>query len=102
MHKHRYSTSIDKYYTLYTIIKYTQRKFAHNSIKLNVFFLQNLYFKVTICEIGAVIQPPNCRFSNYLNKSNCNLQFHPITQGDVAQITGSLKPKTSTGIEIYL
>ena len=36
------------------------------------------------CEMGAVTQPPNCHFSDYLgNKPKCNLQFHPITQGDV-------------------
>ena len=50
--------------------------------------------------MGAVTQPPNCHFSDYLsNKPKCNLQFHPTTQGDVAQIIESLKPKTSTGID---
>ena len=50
--------------------------------------------------MGAVTQPPNCHFSDYLsNKPKCNLQFHPITQGDVAQIINSLKLKTSTGID---
>ena len=33
------------------------------------------------------------------NKANCNLQFHPIAQTDVAQIIDNLKPKTSTGID---
>ena len=59
----------------------------------------NDYF-ISIGEMGAVTQPPNCHFSDYLgNKPKCNLQFHRITQGDVAQIIDSLKPKTSTGID---
>ena len=50
--------------------------------------------------MGAVTQPPNCHFSDYLNnKPKCILQFHPITQGDVAQIIDSLNPKTSTRID---
>ena len=32
-------------------------------------------------------------------KPNCNLQFHPIAQTDVAQIICNLKPKASTGID---
>ena len=59
----------------------------------------NDYF-ISIGEMGAVTQSPNCHFSDYLgNKPKCNLQFHPITQFDVAQIIDSLKPKTSTGID---
>ena len=54
---------------------------------------------ISIGEMGAFTQPPNCHFSDYLsNKPKSNLQLHPITQGDVAQIIDSLKPKTSTGI----
>ena len=50
--------------------------------------------------MGAVTQPHISYCSDYLsNKPKCNLQFQPITQGDVAQIIHSLKPKTST--EIY-
>ena len=42
----------------------------------------------------------NSHYSDYLgNKPNCNLQFHPITNCDVAEIIGNLKPKTSTGID---
>ena len=42
----------------------------------------------------------NSHYSDYLsNKPNCNLQFHPITNCDVAEIFGNLKPKTSTGID---
>ena len=56
------------------------------------------YF-ISIGELDVVTQPPNCHFTNYLsNKPNCNLQFHPIAQTDVAQIIDNLKPKTSTGI----
>ena len=53
--------------------------------------------------IGAQDTEPlqcNCRYSDYLNnKPDCNLQFHPITNCDVAEIIGNLKPKTSTGID---
>ena len=49
--------------------------------------------------MDVVTQPPNCHFTNYLsNKPNCNLQFHPIAQTNVAQIVDNLKPKSSTGI----
>ena len=42
----------------------------------------------------------NSHYCDYLsNKPNCNLQFHPITNSDVAEIIGNLKPKTSTGID---
>ena len=42
----------------------------------------------------------NSHYSDYLgNKPNCNLQFHPITNCDVAVILGNLKPETSTGID---
>ena len=42
----------------------------------------------------------NFHYSDYLSKKpNCNLQFHPITKCDVAEIIGNLKPKTSTGID---
>ena len=42
----------------------------------------------------------NSHYSDYLsNKPNCNLQFHPITNCDVAEIIGNLKPKTSTGMD---
>ena len=59
----------------------------------------NDYF-ISIGELDVVTQPPNCHFTNYLsNKPNCNLQFHPIAQSDVAQIIDNLKPKTSTGID---
>ena len=59
----------------------------------------NDYF-ISIGELDVVTQPPNCHFTNYLsNKPNCNLQFHPIAQTDVAQIIDNLKPKTSTGID---
>ena len=41
----------------------------------------------------------NSHDSDYLgNKPKCNLQFHPITNCDMAEIIGNLKPKTSTGI----
>ena len=50
--------------------------------------------------MGELTKPPNCHFSDYLiNNPKCNLQFHPITQGDVAQIIDNLKLKTSTGID---
>ena len=36
----------------------------------------------------------NSHYSDYLgNKPNCKLQFHPITNCDVAEIIGNLKPK---------
>ena len=36
----------------------------------------------------------NSHYSDYLgNKPNCNLQFHPITNCDVAEIIGNLKHK---------
>ena len=42
----------------------------------------------------------NSHYSDYLsNKPNCNLKIHPITNCDVAEIIGNLKPKTSTGID---
>ena len=42
----------------------------------------------------------NSNYSDYLsNKPNCNLQFHPITNCDVAEIIGNLKPITSRGID---
>ena len=42
----------------------------------------------------------NSHYSDYLgSKPNCNLQFYPITNCDVAEIIGNLKPKTSTGID---
>ena len=42
----------------------------------------------------------NSHYSAYLsNKLNCNLQFYPITNCDVAEIIGNLKSKTSTGID---
>ena len=42
----------------------------------------------------------NSHYSDYLgNKPNCNLQFYSITNCDVAEIIGNLKPKTSTGID---
>ena len=44
--------------------------------------------------MDVVTQPPNCHY-----KPNCNLQFHPIAQTDVAQIIDNLRPKTSTGID---
>ena len=50
--------------------------------------------------MDEVTQQPNRHFTNYLgNKRNCNLQFYPIAQTDVAQIIDNLKPKTSTGID---
>ena len=59
----------------------------------------NDYF-ISFGELDVVTQPPNCHFTNYLsNKPNCNLQFYPIAQTDVAQIIDNLKPKTSTGID---
>ena len=37
----------------------------------------------------------NSHYSDYLsNKPNCNLQFHPITNCDVTETIGNLKPKT--------
>ena len=55
---------------------------------------------ISICELDEVTQPPNCHFTNYFsNKPNCNFQFHPIAQTDVAHIIDNLKPKTSTGID---
>ena len=42
----------------------------------------------------------NSHYSEYLsNKPNFKLEFHPITNCDVAEIIGNLKPKTSTGID---
>ena len=77
--------------------KQSNRKIVSDPKKIATAF--NDYF-VRIGEMGAVKQPPNCHFSDYLsNKPKCNLQFHPITQGDVAQIIDGLKPKTSTGID---
>ena len=59
----------------------------------------NDYF-ISIGELDVVTQPSNHHFTNYLStKPNCNLQFHPIAQTDVAQIIDNLKPKTSTGID---
>ena len=55
---------------------------------------------ISIGELDEVTQPPNCHFTNYFsNKPNCNFQFHPIAQTDVAHIIDNLKPKTSTGID---
>ena len=59
----------------------------------------NDYF-ISIGELDEVAQQPNCHFTNYLRKKpNCNLQFYPIAQTDLAQIIGNLKPKASTGID---
>ena len=50
--------------------------------------------------MDEVARQPRCHFTDYCsNKPNCNLQFHPIAQTDVAQIIDNLKPKTSTGID---
>ena len=55
---------------------------------------------ISIGEMDEVAQQPSCHFTDYCsNKPNCNLQFHPIAQTDVAQIIDNLKPKTSTGID---
>ena len=55
----------------------------------------NDYF-MSIGELYAVTQPPNCPFTDYLNnKPNSNLQFQPIAQTDVSQKIQNLKPKTS-------
>ena len=62
----------------------------------------NDYFNC-IGEMSAVTQPPNCHFSDYLsNKPKCNLKFHPIIQGDVAQIIDILLPKLVQELITYL
>ena len=74
--------------------------FTLNHLNIATVNQSNIFYLIGIDAQDTETPQGNSHYSDYLsNKPNCNLQFHPITNCDVTEIIGNLKPKISTGID---